>query len=164
MLLFGTQVYKENINISVACCHPGYEYKSENGTSEGGTCSFNKDVFPHVLRPESSNRYVYISVSITWTTSLISIYITFQMCMQNGEDLYIFHDNCMHAHSLATLQDSKIILITMVVSSPSPTCQSPSSTVTRRGTGQAVSTSMTMLMPSARTTGKVCQIERCCIL
>ena len=68
----------------------------------------------------------------------------------------MFHDNCTHAHSLATMQDSKITIMTMVVSSRSTTCQSPSSTVTRRGTGQAVSTSMTMLMPSARTPGKVC--------
>ena len=53
------QVYKQAVEINVTCCHPGYHYVSENKT-----CSFTLH-YPHILRAEASNRYIYLNVSGT---------------------------------------------------------------------------------------------------
>ena len=50
------QVFKDQIVINVTCCHPGYEYNNFS------TCKLVSH-YPHIIRAEKTNRYVYLDVS-----------------------------------------------------------------------------------------------------
>ena len=51
------QASTTTVNITVSCCHPGYNY-------EDGTCQYVRDENRHILRADQNNKYIYLRVSL----------------------------------------------------------------------------------------------------